>query len=306
MKKSVIILLATGALAAGYVAMQSHVNQLVDDKLQAQFALSASESGMQFDYADASANVFNGNIVVNGLTVSDLEGAVAFSIDEIVLIGYEEDKISEFTEINMKGFTLSDAIKADNTNVPKALLDARYNFGTSLAYDAQTGYSRLKMDLAAQGISGLNFDMELNNSTPLMEVSFEMQKAQNTSALTVEEQLQMQTKVMDAMQQLAPKSLKVKIGDKGQLAQLLDEQVAAAGLDQASFENMLQMQLAQAPIPQAAKDAVIAFAQGKESFSLSVSLPENSDIESLSQQAMMLAGQPEELAKLLNLEVQGK
>ncbi|TMO60084.1 DUF945 domain-containing protein [Pseudoalteromonas aurantia] len=306
MKKSVIILLASGALAAGYVAMQSHVNQLVDDKLQTQFALAAGDSGLQFDYADASANVFNGNIVVNGLTVADPEGVAAFSIDEIVLIGYEEDKISEFTQINVQGFTLSDAIKADNIDAPKALLDAHYNFGTSLAYDAQTGYSRLKMDLVAQGLTGLNLDMELSNSTPLMEVSFEMQKAQDASTLTVEEQLQMQTKIMEAMQQLAPKSLKLNVENKGQLAQLLDEQLAVAGLDQASFENMLQIQLAQAPLPQAAKEGVMAFAQGKELLSLSVSLPENMDIESLSQQAMMLAGQPEALAKLLNLEVQGK
>jgi hypothetical protein len=306
MKKLVIILLMSGALASGYVALQSHVNERVEDKLKTQFALATDSSGVKIDYVDASANLFNGDITINGLTVSDPQGVLAFSIDDIVVTGYEEHKISEFTEINIQGFALSDAIKADNTDVPKALLEAQYNFGTSLAYDPQTGYSKLEMELVAQGLAGFNFDIELNNSTPLMETSFAMQKEQADSALTLEKQLQMQTKLMEAIQQLSPKSLKLQVENKGQLTQLLNEQLAVAGLDQAHFEDMLQQQLAQTPLPKVIKDAVTAFAQGKESLSLSVSLPDNIEIESISQQAMMLAGQPEELAQFFNLEAQGK
>ncbi|MBE0369368.1 hypothetical protein [Pseudoalteromonas aurantia] len=306
MKKSVIMLLVTGALAAGYVALQSHMNQVVDEKLQTQLAIAVGDSGMQFDYADASVNMFNGNIVVNGLMVSDPQGVSAFGIDEIVLIGYEEESISEFTQVNIHGFSLFEAIKNNSLDTPKPLLDAKYDFSTSLAFDAETGYSQLKLALAAHNIAQFDFDMELNNSGPLMDVSFDMQKQQSVAALTVEEQLQIQTRLMGAMQQLAPKSLQLQIENKGQLAQLLSDQVAMAGLDQVSFENMLQMQLTQAPLPQIAKDAIVAFAQGKESLRVSVSLPGDSDIQTVSQHVMSLAGQPEELAKLMNLEVHGK
>lgn len=306
MKKSVIALLATGITAAGYLGAQVYVNSLLDTKIQAQFAIVSDDSGMQFDYDDASANLFNGNILVQGLRAVDPEGHQAFLIDEVRLIGYEEDKISDFTEVQINGFSLSEQLQSADLRAPKALLEASYDFSTSLQYDEDVGTSKLKAKLSALSIATLNFDLELENSQALMAASLDLQKRQQNGVLTTEQQLQSQTQMMAAMQELTPKALAFSLNSDGALAKLIDEQLSMNGLSQSDVEQMLSFQLSQSPLPERLKKGVMDFVKGKESFSVSMTSSEESNIQTLSQQLMSLFGQPEEQAKLLNLSVQGK
>jgi len=72
------------------------------------------------------------------------------------------------------------------------------------------------------------------------------------------------------------------------------------------FQQMVTMQLQQAPVSADLATAITNFANGLSSLSLSASLPEGKTMLEINQQIMSLAGQPEELAKFINLDAKGE
>jgi len=72
------------------------------------------------------------------------------------------------------------------------------------------------------------------------------------------------------------------------------------------MQMMLAQQLQQAPVTEEIAQALTDFAKGLNSLSVSAKLPEGKTMMEVNKQLMMLAGQPEELVKFINLEVKGK
>lgn len=152
-------------------------------------------------------------------------------------------------------------------------------------------------------------NMGLANSKALMDASLEISKAQQTAGdtpLTYEQELQQQTLIMQAMSKLEPRTLSVMLDNQGELSTLLESELAKQGMTLEQMQMMLAQQLQQAPVTEEIAQALTDFAKGLNSLSVSAKLPEGKTMMEVNQQLMILAGQPEELVKFINLEVKGK
>jgi len=87
---------------------------------------------------------------------------------------------------------------------------------------------------------------------------------------------------------------------------LLESELAKQGMTLEQMQMMLAQQLQQAPVTEEIAQALTDFAKGLNSLSVSAKLPEGKTMMEVNKQLMMLAGQPEELVKFINLEVKGK
>lgn len=87
---------------------------------------------------------------------------------------------------------------------------------------------------------------------------------------------------------------------------MLESELAKQGMTLEQMQMMLAQQLQQAPVTEEIAQALTDFAKGLNSLSVSAKLPEGKTMMEVNKQLMMLAGQPEELVKFINLEVKGK
>ncbi|MDX1728544.1 MAG: hypothetical protein R3203_12330, partial [Pseudoalteromonas tetraodonis] len=178
-----------------------------------------------------------------------------------------------------------------------------------LDYDEQSGNSDIIVKLQANDIASIDMDMGLANSKALMDASLEISKAQQAAGstpFTYEQELQQQTMIMQAMSKLEPRNVSLVVNNQGDLKGLLESELAKQGMTLEQMQTMLNQQLQQAPVTEEIAKALTDFAKGLNSFSVSAKLPEGKTMMEVNQQLMMLAGQPEELVKFINLEVKGK
>jgi hypothetical protein len=142
-----------------------------------------------------------------------------------------------------------------------------------------------------------------------MEASMAISKMQNEAQgaeLTLEQQLQQQSKMMAAMTQLEPRSINMSIADEGELKAVVDSFLEAQGMSHEQFQQTFAMQLQQAPVSEELAAAITNFVSGLSELTVSASLPEGKTMMEINQQIMALMGQPEELASYINLQASGK
>ena len=310
MKKLVI---AAAIIAAG-VGGVSYANYVATQEVRAevdkQLALVSEQTGASFNYAELSASVISNSVAISNIEVTSPEGKNIATVEHVEVIGYETDKISPHTAFKLKNFQFDksfvDTLPAD-TNAQ--LASASYDLHSSLDYDEQSGNSDIVVKLHANDIASIDMNMGLANSKALMDASLEISKAQQAAGntpLTYEQELQQQTLIMQAMSKLEPRTMSVMLDNQGELSTLLESELAKQGMTLEQMQMMLAQQLQQAPVTEEIAQALTDFAKGLNSLSVSAKLPEGKTMMEVNKQLMMLAGQPEELVKFINLEVKGK
>jgi hypothetical protein len=306
MKKSIIAIAVAGTVAIAYGVAQNQVNEQVRTLLDEQVKVMSEDTGLTFNYSNVNTNLLNQDVNISEITVSNENKDELLTIDNIKLIGYEPETISDFTEVTINGLTFSQATRDQIKDFPKKLLESTYNINTSLAYNADSGDSKLKSTFAAESLVSIKFDLDIGNSKSLMDTSLEVQKMQKSGALTLEQELQIQSKMMGVLQEIHPQSFSFSIHNKGELKEFLTEQLTNSGVDQAALESMVDMQLANLPLTEEAKSAVLGFVKGQQALDVSAEFPEKLNVMQISQQLGALLGQPDKLAQALNLQIKGR
>lgn len=310
MKKLII---AAAIIAAG-VGGVSYVNYVATQEVRAevdkQLAMVSEQTGATFKYAGLSASVISKSVEITSMEVISPEGESVANVQSIEVKGYETDKISPHTSLDVKNLTLSkDFIATLPADTNAILASASYNLHSSLDYNEESGESDMVVKLNAKDVISFNMDLGLANSKPLMDTSLAMSKEQKQAGdtpLTYEQQLQQQTRMMQAMSKLEPRNASFVINNQGKLKELLESELSKQGMTIEQMQAMLAQQLEQAPVTEEIANALTSFASGLNSLTVSAKLPEGQTMMEVNQQLMMLAGKPEELVKFINLEVKGE
>ena len=270
----------------------------------------SEQTGATFKYAGLSASVISKSVEITSMEVISPEGESVANVQSIEVKGYETDKISPHTSLDVKNLTLSkDFIATLPADTNAILASASYNLHSSLDYNEESGESDMVVKLDAQDVISFNMDIGLANSKPLMDTSLAMSKEQKQAGdtpLTYEQQLQQQTRMMQAMSKLEPRNASFVINNQGKLKELLESELSKQGMTIEQMQAMLAQQLEQAPVTEEIANALTSFASGLNSLTVSAKLPEGQTMMEVNQQLMMLAGKPEELVKFINLEVKGE
>lgn len=306
MKKLIITLGALGLGIGGYTAVQMYANKALSaevDKIAVQLE---KESQLKIDYQSAEVNLFTKDVELSNIGFTSQEGVLVAQIASFTLIGYETDKISEHTSAVVEGLTLTEQFKSTSPETPKELLDATYDMQAMLNFDQATGESEFKMGFSASSVATMDFDFTVGNAQELMQVSLESYQLEQSKNPSVEAQLQLQSRMMMAMQQLQPSALNFKFSDKGQFKSVVEQQVAAGKMDMLSFQQQAQMQVDMLPLNDEAKQQMMQFVTGLSDLSISMKLGDALSFTAFSVKVSELADQPDELAKLLNLKVLGE
>ena len=310
MKKLIIasvVAAAVGGVAYANYAVTQEVKTVVDQQMSAL----STQSGVDITYSDISASVFDSSMELSGIKVQSLDSNEAIAtIDTIEVSGYEQDSIPPHTGFVMTNFRFSDDFLAQlPQNANNKLASTSYNVKSSLDYNKDSGDSAFAVNVTANEVADVHFNLGLAKSTPLMEASLAISKMQNSTQngqLTLEQQLQQQSKMMAAMSQLEPRSISLSVADEGELKAVVESFLQAQGMTHEQFQQVVAMQLQQAPVSTDLETAITNFAQGLSSLSVSANLPEGQSMMQINQQIMALMGQPEELAKFINLQASGK
>ena len=308
--KKLIIAAAIIAAGVGGVSYANYVaTQEVRAEVDKQLAMVSEQTGATFKYAGLSASVISKSVEITSMEVISPEGESVANVQSIEVKGYETDKISPHTSLDVKNLTLSkDFIATLPADTNAILASASYNLHSSLDYNEESGESDMVVKLNAKDVISFNMDIGLANSKPLMDTSLAMSKEQKQAGdtpLTYEQQLQQQTRMMQAMSKLEPRNASFVINNQGKLKELLESELSKQGMTIEQMQTMLAQQLEQAPVTEEIANALTSFASGLNSLTVSAKLPEGQTMMEVNQQLMMLAGKPEELVKFINLEVKG-
>jgi len=309
--KKLIIAVAIIAAGVGGVSYANYVaTQEVRAEVDKQLAMVSEQTGATFKYAGLSASVISKSVEITSMEVISPEGESVANVQSIEVKGYETDKISPHTSLDVKNLTLSkDFIATLPADTNAILASASYNLHSSLDYNEESGESDMVVQLNAKDVISFNMDIGLANSKPLMDTSLAMSKEQKQAGdtpLTYEQQLQQQTRMMQAMSKLEPRNASFVINNQGKLKELLESELSKQGMTIEQMQAMLAQQLEQAPVTEEIANALTSFASGLNSLTVSAKLPEGQTMMEVNQQLMMLAGKPEELVKFINLEVKGE
>jgi hypothetical protein len=309
--KKLIIAAAIIAAGVGGVSYANYVaTQEVRAEVDKQLAMVSEQTGATFKYAGLSASVISKSVEITSMEVISPEGESVANVQSIEVKGYETDKISPHTSLDVKNLTLSkDFIATLPADTNAILASASYNLHSSLDYNEESGESDMVVKLNAKDVISFNMDIGLANSKPLMDTSLAMSKEQKQAGdtpLTYEQQLQQQTRMMQAMSKLEPRNASFVINNQGKLKDLLESELSKQGMTIEQMQAMLAQQLEQAPVTEEIANALTSFASGLNSLTVSAKLPEGQTMMEVNQQLMMLAGKPEELVKFINLEVKGE
>ena len=309
--KKLIIAAAIIAAGVGGVSYANYVaTQEVRAEVDKQLAMVSEQTGATFKYAGLSASVISKSVEITSMEVISPEGESVANVQSIEVKGYETDKISPHTSLDVKNLTLSkDFIATLPADTNAILASASYNLHSSLDYNEESGESDMVVKFNAKDVVSFNMDIGLANSKPLMDTSLAMSKEQKQAGdtpLTYEQQLQQQTRMMQAMSKLEPRNASFVINNQGKLKELLESELSKQGMTIEQMQAMLAQQLEQAPVTEEIANALTSFASGLNSLTVSAKLPEGQTMMEVNQQLMMLAGKPEELVKFINLEVKGE
>ncbi|WP_405632744.1 hypothetical protein [Pseudoalteromonas sp. Ld20] len=123
---------------------------------------------------------------------------------------------------------------------------------------------------------------------------------------SLEQQLQQQTLLMQAISELEPRSIEIKLNNEGEFKALVEQVLSKQGMTLEQMQQMVEMQLQQAPVSDELAQAIRDFTQGLGLLTVSASLPAGQTMTEINQQIFTLMGQPNELAEFINLKAKGE
>ena len=307
MKKLLVTLAVVGSLATGYGVIQYQANEKLAVEIDKQVTSFEEASGISINYHDASYSLLNNEVSIKDINFKDPEGEALANINEIIFEGYEADKISPYTFIDLKGLHLTESfISKTEHSTPEELLNARYDVSSSLKYDESTQMSDFDFSFVASDVATMTMALSMGSAKALMDVSLESQKMKQQGPLTMEQELQLQSKMMTALKMLQPKSFNFTFNNTGQFESVVEQQLAAVNLDKFSFIQQAQLQVDMLPMTDSQKEQVMNFVNGLSELSISMTLNNAKPMSEVAAQVMGLAQQPAALTELLNLQVQGR
>lgn len=307
MKKIAIAVAIVAAVGVGGV---TYANSVATKKarivLDNQLVVMGADSDATFTYADVSASVISKSLTISDMNVISDEGEKIVNIASVVVKGYDPDKIAPRSSIDIQGLKLSKELVAQMPEEMNSMLAlASYDFHSALDYDEKSGHSDVVFNVVAQDLVSFDLAMGLANSTPLVNASYAAQQQASEKALSEEELMQQQLVIMQAMEQLEPRSINMTLNNQGKLKALVESELSKNGMNVEQMQMMVEQELQQAPVnPDIAKE-IIRFVKGLNSLSISAKLPEGKTMEQITEEFMMLMGEPEKIVKLINLEVKG-
>lgn len=310
MKKLITVAVIAGLAVAGYSYSNHYAGEKAKEAVDKQVSLLQKQTGMSVSYDDLSVNVLSEKVTLNAITIKDENGEAVASIDMISAIGLDEEEIPEHSETTIKGLKFSQALlkKLPQSN---ALLEASYDLHSEVEYEKDSGELKSDNKITIGDIAKFKMDFDVTNTTAFIATAqefnaLEKQREETGTEPTLQQQLALQSKLMDSLSQLVPQKLELEIKNKGELKSTLEQLVEQNGMSYSQFQQMAEQQLAFLPLPQNLKDGVSNFLTGTEKLEIKAKLPEDISIKQMNEKISTLAGQPEELGKFLNLEVEGK
>lgn len=310
MKKLIIAAAIIAAVGIGGVCYANYaVTQEVKKEVDRQLVMLSEQSFINATYDSISASIFNSSVELAGVSIASINDEPIAAAKRIEVVGYEPNKIAAYSEFTLEQFKFSDEFVADlPANANNQLAQASYDLHTQMDYDQTSGDTEIAMQLDANEIAQFKFDIGLAKATALMNASLKMGEIQQAAAgkeLTMEQQLQVQTLMMQAMNELEPRTIEFGVNNQGQFKTVVEEALNEQGLTLEQMQQLVSEKLKQIAVSEELSEAVTNFSKGLNSFSVSASLPEGQTMAQINQQIMILMGQPEKLAEFINLEAKG-
>ena len=304
--KKLLIVGAVGAIAiGGYSYANYYVSKEARKGIDQQLMQIQTQTGLDIRYDEISANVLDNALALADISVNDHLGEQIAQIERVEMTGYEPNKISEYSRVEIKDLTFSgaavqgmDELKGENINVL-----------SEFTYDEKSGDADIFTKLNAGKLADVEFSFAMTNSQALMAVSQqfnEMQQQSQQEQGNLQQQLALQSQIMSAVTELVPKKVSFKLANNGKLKALLERLVGEQGMTYEQFQQNAQQQLSMSPAPVVLREAALNFIEGTEQFEVSMQVPENTSVAEINQQMMTLMGKPEELANYFSLHAVGK
>ncbi|MGO2011504.1 MAG: hypothetical protein ACTJH9_06450 [Pseudoalteromonas sp.] len=310
MNKLLIVTAVVVAAGIGGVGYANHtVTQKVQKEVDHQLEMFTKQTGVTTHYDDISASIFNSGVEFSGISFISSNDQPMATVERIEMSGYEPNKIAEHTEVAVEAFKFSEEFIAQ---LPQGsnnkLAKATYDLSSLMDYDEESGGIELAVNVNANDIADVQFDLGVTKATALMNASLKAAEMQQSSGqeISMQQQLQIQTLVMQAMNELELRSINLNINNEGQLKPVVEEALNKQGLTFEQMQQLVAQELQQIAVSEDLRKAMTEFSSGLNSFSISASLPEGQTMTQVNQQVMTLMGQPEELAKFINLKVKGE
>ncbi|PCK29647.1 DUF945 family protein [Pseudoalteromonas piscicida] len=307
MNKSTLAIAVVVLAGAGYVGANYYVNAQVKQDIAQQIENFEADTGLDVSFENSSVDLFTRGVELTSLQVAQAEQSdPIFTIDKLNVVGYEQDKISPLTELTLEGLKLGEGAVDFTQGMSPELVAATYHLKTSIAYDEASGDSQFAFATEAEGIVKTAFNASFGNSKGLMDASLAAAQIQGDTP-NLEQELQVQSKMMAAMQSLELQSLGFTIDNSGTLGQLIESELTQQGMSKADFQANLAQQLQMMMLPLDIQTAVNDFAGGMESLAISVTVPKSQNIMALGQQlSMAMTQNPDALQELVNIKASGK
>ncbi|MCF2856759.1 hypothetical protein L1286_04715 [Pseudoalteromonas sp. SMS1] len=294
---------------SGAVGAQWYANKRADDVIAEQVQQFSEQTGFDVSYENVDYSLLSNTVVIERVSFKSQETAQQLiDIESMSIEGYEADKVSPFTELVVKGLSLSSELASapEAAALPMRIVNAKYDLVSSVSFDESNGNSEVKLSASAQNLLDIAFNFDMANSQEAMNLQIEIDKMHKQGEMDLEAELQMQSKMLSAIQALQPRTLSFSLGNGGELKSLVDELLQKNGLDHAQLQAMLASQLNAVPASDVNKEAIKAFVAGLNSFEVSMEFPEQTSLMQLGMQLQPLAADPQALEQFLNLKMVGK
>ncbi|KZN47307.1 hypothetical protein [Pseudoalteromonas luteoviolacea] len=304
-----VAITAVAIAVCGAVGANWYANTRADEVIAHQMQQFSEQTGFNVNYENVDYSLLSNTVVIKNVSFMNKETKLPLiDISSLSIAGYESDKISPYTELVINGLSFSsDWQKApENTAaLPDSIVKAQYDLVTSMSFDESNGDSEVKFSASAHNILDLVIDFNMTNSQGLMNLQREIDKMHEKGEMDLEAELQMQSKMMSAMQAVQPKAFSFSLNSDGELKTVVDELLQKNGLDHTQLQSMLSAQLDAVPASEVNKQAVKDFIAGLNSFEISMAFPEQTSMMQLAMQLQPLAADPQALEQFLNLKMAG-
>ncbi|AOT06946.1 hypothetical protein [Pseudoalteromonas luteoviolacea] len=295
------------AVAGGVAGVNWYANKTASEVVEKQIQQFSEQTGLTVSYQTVDYSLLSNTIVLEQISFKEQATAQGLvEIDRFSLKGYEEGKISPLTELQVHGLSLAPEFKANSVEViPSILSNAKYNLISSMRYDESSGDSQFALDMSAEQVMSFGMNIALTNSREFMELQRDIQQMHDQGEMTLEAELQMQSKMITTMQALQPVDMSFSLKNEGELKALVDGELQKNGLNHEQLKAMLAMQMENVPASDKAKQAIQSFIAGLSSLEVSMQFPENTSFMQLGLQLQPLAANPQALEEFLKLEIVG-
>lgn len=303
MKKLLAVGIVVALGAGAYTYANHYVAQEAKQNVDTQIAQLKQDMGVEVTYDTLGAEIFSESVTLDKVTITDQFGQSVAVIDSVSVAGYDPEKVAEHSSVSIKGLKLQGEALAQASYLAEESID----IDTEFNYDAKNGDADIQTQFNAGEVAHFTMDLAMTNSQELMAISEQMQALESQGEqATLQQQLELQSKLYTALQNLVPKTFEFEVKNNGKLKEVFTEVAAEQGMTYEQFQQQATAQVQMAPLPGALREAMAGFIAGSDHLAVSMALPEGTSVAQASQQVMALMANPDELAEYLSLSASGK